>query len=110
VCRTDARGLVDEPTRVLGVAAMVVADPRLLESGLSALLGCEVVRGGAEGPPGFTPTVMVVADPAGGTLTACRDEPAFTPAEFARAQALVQVAAAGAARDGIADAIDDMSS
>jgi hypothetical protein len=115
VCRTDARGLVDEPTRALGIAAMVAADPELLEPALSALLGgCEVTRGGVggqlgangqlgvdgraavDGRAGFTRTVMVLAGPGGGTLVARRDEPAFMPAEFARAQALVQIATARA--------------
>jgi hypothetical protein len=101
VCRTDARGLVDEPTRALGIAAMVSADPRRLVPALSALLGgCEVTAGGVEDRLGFTRSVMVLAGPDGGTLVARRDEPAFMPAEFARAQALVQVAAARAVERG----------
>ncbi|GII20451.1 hypothetical protein [Planosporangium mesophilum] len=99
VCRADARVLVDEPTRALGLAATVLADPTLLESALSALLGgCEVTRGGPDSRPGLTATAMVLADPAGGALVARRAEPAFTPAEFARAQALVQVASARVAQ------------
>ncbi|NJC68440.1 hypothetical protein HC031_01685 [Planosporangium thailandense] len=98
VCRANARVLVDEPTRVLGLAATVAIDPAGLESALSALLGgCEVTRGGADDRPGLTPGVLVVADPDGGLLVARRDEPAFTPAEYARAQALVQVAVAATA-------------
>jgi hypothetical protein len=97
VSRADARGLVDEPTRALGIAATVAADPRRLEQALATLLGgCEITRGRGgthHGRAGFTPTVMVLANPDGGTLVAHRDAPAFTPAEFARAQALVQVAA-----------------
>ncbi len=101
VSRADARGLVDEPTRALGIAATVAADPRRLEQALATLLGsgCEITggRGGThDGRAGFTPTVMVLANPDGGALVAHRDTPAFTPAEFARAQALVQVAAARA--------------
>jgi hypothetical protein len=96
VCRADARGLVDEPTRVLGVAAMVAADPTRLAAGLTALLGdCEVSRGTA-GVAGNSATVMVLTDPAGGTVVIRRAAPAFTPAEFARAHALVEVALAGA--------------
>ncbi|MGC9669825.1 hypothetical protein ACNTMW_25200 [Planosporangium sp. 12N6] len=98
VRRADARGLVDEPTRALGLAATVVADPRRLGPTLGTLLGCEVTRGGPDSRPGLTPTVMVLADPAGGTLVARRDEPAFTPAEYARAHALVQVAVASGDR------------
>jgi hypothetical protein len=97
VCRAEARGLVDEPTRALGIAAMVAADPRRLAPALSALLGgCEVV-GGSVSRPGFTRTEMVLAGVDGGSLVARRAEPAFTPAEFARAQALVQVAVAALA-------------
>jgi hypothetical protein len=110
VCRTDARGLVDEPTRVLGIAATVAADPRQLEQALRALLGdCEISRshGSVEHRAGFTQTVMVLADLAGGALVVRREAPAFTPAEFARAQALVQVAAArtGAVSGSATDAL-----
>jgi hypothetical protein len=109
VCRANVRGLVDEPTRALAIAAAVAADPGSLESALSALLGgCEVSRAdgdgggrfGAASRPGFTRTVMVLAEPDGGALVARRDEPAFTPAEFARAQALVQVAVSRAVERG----------
>jgi hypothetical protein len=96
VSRADARGLIDEPTRALGAAALVAADPSRLEEALVALLGdCEISRSrsAADSRAGFTQTVMVLADPAGGALVARRDAPAFTPAEFARAQALVQIAA-----------------
>jgi hypothetical protein len=97
VSRTDARGLIDEPTRALGVAALVVADPSRLEQALATLLGdCDVSqnRSALDSRVGFTETVMVLADPSGGALVARRNAPAFTPAEFARAQALVQIAAA----------------
>jgi hypothetical protein len=94
VSRTDARGLVDEPTRVLGVAATVAADPTRLEQGLLALLGdCTVTRGRAETAGR---NVMVLADPAGGAIVVRREAPAFTPAEYARAHALVEVAKARA--------------
>jgi hypothetical protein len=111
VSRTDARGLIDEPTRALGIAAMVAADPRRLEQALAALLGdCEISRGpGApDSRAGFTPTVMVLANPVGGALVVRREAPAFTPAEFARAQALVQVATArpGTAWTSAADSLD----
>ena len=99
VSRTDARGLIDEPTRVLGIAASVAADPSHLDEGLVALLGeCDVTRV-TDSPTAVSATVMALADPAGGTIIVRRDEPAFTPAEFARAHALVQVAAASRAVD-----------
>jgi hypothetical protein len=100
VARSDARGLVDEPTRALGIAAQVAADPAELESAIGALLGdCQVSRGpaGADSRVGFTATVMVLTDPSGSALVIQRDAPAFTPAEFARAHALAQVAERAAA-------------
>jgi hypothetical protein len=99
VARTDARGLIDEPTRALGIAATVAADPGRLEQALGALLGdCQISHSGASSRAGFTGSMMVLADPAGGTLVVTREAPAFTPAEFARAHALAQVAAAGLGR------------
>jgi hypothetical protein len=99
VSRADARGLIDEPTRVLGIAGKVAADPDALEAGLVALLGDGEITHVADGRPGVSANVMVLADPAGGVLVVRREGPAFTPAEFARAHALVQVAAAGRAVD-----------
>jgi hypothetical protein len=102
VCRTDARGLIDEPTRVLGIAATVTADPGTLVPALAALLGdCEITHspGAVEGRAGYTQTVMVLADPTGGALVVRRSAPAFTPAEFARAHAFVQIAVARRSAD-----------
>jgi hypothetical protein len=93
--RTDIRGLVDEPTRVLGLAARVAADPGELEPALVSMLGdCEVtwrhdLTGGKEG---YTADTMVLTDPAGGSLVIRRPAPGFTPAEYARAHAMVRLA------------------
>jgi UTP:GlnB (protein PII) uridylyltransferase len=109
VARSDARGLIDEPTRVLGLAARVAADPHELAHALDALLGdCEISRGraGANTRVGCTADVMVLTDPAGGALVIRREGPSFTPAEFARAHALVEVAAAGAGLDAGTGALD----
>ena len=97
VARADARGLVDEPTRVLALAARVTTDPASLCDVLAALLGeCEITwRTGEASLEGRTETELQLADPAGGTLLVRRAEPAFTPAEFARAQALAELAAIG---------------
>jgi hypothetical protein len=97
VGRTDARGLVDEPTRVLGLAARVVADPDELGPAIASLLPDATVtwRPGACDRAGFTADAMQLADPSGGTLLVQRDAPAFTPAEYARAHALVRLAAEG---------------
>jgi hypothetical protein len=98
VSRTDARGLIDEPTRVLGIAASVAGDPNRLEAGLTSLLGdCDISHGAT--PIESGPGTMTLADPAGGTIVVRRGAPAFTPAEYARAHALVQVAAAAQAVD-----------
>jgi hypothetical protein len=100
VCRADVRGLVDEPTRVLGLAARVCADAGELESALAELLGpCEIISlpAAASGREGYSAGTMTLADPAGGTLLVRRPEPAFTPAESARAHALVRLASLAAA-------------
>jgi GNAT superfamily N-acetyltransferase len=96
VGRTDVRGLVDAPTQLLGLASRLVPDPDELGSALVALLGdcrvswhpgvCPVERDFFGGP-------IRLPDPNGGTLVVERSEPPFTPAEFARAHALVDLAA-----------------
>jgi GNAT superfamily N-acetyltransferase len=96
VGRTDVRGLVDAQTQLLGLAARLVPDPDELGSALVALLGecrvswlpgpCPVERDFGGGP-------IRLPDPNGGTLLVERAEPPFTPAEFARAHALVDLAA-----------------
>ena len=95
VSLADVRGLVDEPTRVLAPAARVVADRDALEDALVRLLGdCEIswrADGGTQ-PDGYTANAMRLLDPAGGVLFIHRPEPAFTPAEYARAHALVGLA------------------
>ncbi|MFC7545604.1 GNAT family N-acetyltransferase [Plantactinospora sp. GCM10030261] len=48
---------------------------------------------------GFSGESMWLADPAGGSFEVTRVAPGFTPAEYARAQALIDVAAALAERD-----------
>ncbi|ASW54229.1 GNAT family N-acetyltransferase [Plantactinospora sp. KBS50] len=115
VARTEAKVLMDLPTRALGLARRLVRDPERLDVALRDLLGATEVtwrpvrppapRGGdPEQPerqprPGFGETSMVLADPAGGSFEVTRDAPGFTPAEYARAQALVDLAAAAAERD-----------
>ncbi len=96
LCRAEARGLVDEPTRMLGLATRVAADPAQLDSALQSLLGdCEIIWRGhpATGREGYTAHAMVLADPTGGSLLVHRFEPSFTPAEYARAHALVRLVA-----------------
>lgn len=97
VARAEAQGLADQPTRALALAGRLVHDPDALGEALVALLDAAEVtwRPVADSPPpGFAGQRMALVDPAGGSYDVCRDKPAFTPAEYARAQALVEVAGA----------------
>jgi RimJ/RimL family protein N-acetyltransferase len=97
VARAEAQGLADQPTRALALAGRLVHDPDALGDALSVLLDAADVtwRAVAGAPqPGFASSSMSLVDPAGGTYEVVRAEPAFTPAEYARAQALVEVAGA----------------
>ncbi|MFG3704834.1 GNAT family N-acetyltransferase [Micromonospora sp. NPDC047670] len=101
VARSEARGLADQPTRVLGLANRLVRDPDAAGEALRALLGADAVTwrpapAGAGG--GITDTTMLLADPNGGAFTLRRAAPGFTPAEFARAQALLELSATVARR------------
>jgi len=94
VSRAEAEGLVDQPTRVLALAGRLVHDPDALGEALVGLLDATEVRWRPDppnSPPGFDAERMTLADPAGGSYEVLRRRPAFTPAEFARAQALVEV-------------------
>ncbi|SDY45317.1 Ribosomal protein S18 acetylase RimI [Micromonospora pattaloongensis] len=95
VARAEARGLADQPTRTLGLANRLVRDPESLGDVLGGLLGATSVtwRPSGEGQPGFRRYEMWLPDPAGGAFEIVRTAPDFTPAEFARAQAIVELAA-----------------
>jgi predicted N-acetyltransferase YhbS len=102
VARSEARGLADQPTRVLGLAGRLVRDPDAAGETLRVLLGADAVtwRPTPAVPlGGVDETTMLLADPAGGSYELRRREPSFTPAEYARAQALVELAATVARRD-----------
>ncbi|BAL92017.1 hypothetical protein AMIS_67970 [Actinoplanes missouriensis 431] len=99
VTRAEAQGLADQPTRALALAGRLVHEPDTLGETLVALLDATEVRwrpsGGSHGEqPGFHGGRMTLADPAGGTYEVLRALPAFTPAEYARAQTLVEIAGA----------------
>ncbi|MEV4497185.1 GNAT family N-acetyltransferase [Micromonospora arborensis] len=101
VARSEARGLVDQPTRVLGLANRLVRDPDATGEALRTLLGADSVswRPASTGVErGISGVSMLLADPAGGSFSLRRAAPAFTPAEYARAQALVELAATVARR------------
>ncbi|WP_433084729.1 hypothetical protein ACQP1P_08495 [Dactylosporangium sp. CA-052675] len=92
IAPADVRGLIDEPTRVLTLATKVLDGGCGLEEALAALLGDCDISWRSSGAGGFTASGMQLEDPAGGTLYVRRPAPEFTPAEYARAQALVELA------------------
>lgn len=102
--RADAHDLVDTPTRVLGLATRTALDAAELPLALRQLLGrCTIHSRPALSltgrPTGDTPpvegvleeTVMRLRDPNGGAITVERPYLPFTPTEFARARALVEL-------------------
>ena len=102
--RGDAHDLADPPTRVLGLAARTALDAAELPLTLRQLLGrCTIrqtpaapVAGGRalQGVPVegvLEDTVMRLRAPEGGVITVERPYLPFTPTEFARARALVEL-------------------
>ncbi|MFE5483136.1 GNAT family N-acetyltransferase [Streptomyces sp. NPDC056527] len=102
--RADAHDLVDTPTRLLGLATRTALDAAELPLALRQLLGrCTIHSLPAVSltgrPTGETApvegvleeTVMRLRDPNGGAITIERPYLPFTPTEFARARALVEL-------------------
>ncbi|WP_137990694.1 GNAT family N-acetyltransferase [Streptomyces vilmorinianum] len=102
--RADAHDLVDTPTRLLGLATRTALDAAELPLALRQLLGrCTIHSLPAVSltgrPTGETApvegvleeTVMRLRDPNGGVITIERPYLPFTPSEFARARALVEL-------------------
>ncbi|MEV6247434.1 GNAT family N-acetyltransferase [Streptomyces sp. NPDC051742] len=102
--RADAHDLVDTPTRVLGLATRTALDAAELPLALRQLLGrCTLhtvpavsLTGRPTGEQApvegvLEDTVMRLRDPDGGTLIVERPYLPFTPTEFARARALVEL-------------------
>ncbi|MFE6838068.1 GNAT family N-acetyltransferase [Streptomyces sp. NPDC057705] len=103
--RADAHDLVDTPTRVLGLATRTALDAAELPLALRQLLGrCTIhsipatTLSGRPNSGGDAPvegvleaTVMRLRDPSGGAITVERPYLPFTPTEFARARALVEL-------------------
>ncbi|MBD0716068.1 GNAT family N-acetyltransferase [Streptomyces sp. CBMA370] len=102
--RADAHDLVDTPTRVLELATRTALDTAELPLALRRLLGrCTLHsvpavsltgRPAGEAAPVegvLEETVMRLRDPHGGTLVVERPYLPFTPTEFARARALVDL-------------------
>ncbi|MFF5160341.1 GNAT family N-acetyltransferase [Streptomyces sp. NPDC000348] len=102
--RADAHDLVDAPTRVLGLAARTAQDAAELPLALRQLLGRCTIRSrpatsmGGRRIPDTVPeegsledTVIRLRTPEGGVITVERPYLPFTPTEFARARALVEL-------------------
>ncbi|AIV37697.1 GNAT family N-acetyltransferase [Streptomyces sp. MPA0124] len=100
--RADAHDLVDAPTRVLGLATRTALDAAELPLALRQLLGRCTIRSlpataGAEVAETVPPegaledTVLRLRAPEGGAISVERPHLPFTPAEFARARALVEL-------------------
>ncbi|WP_399882475.1 GNAT family N-acetyltransferase [Streptomyces sp. BBFR51] len=100
--RADAHDLVDAPTRVLALAARTALDAAELPLALRQLLGRCTIKSlpagsgadvsGAVPPEGtLEDTVLRLRAPEGGVISVERAHLPFTPAEFARARALVEL-------------------
>ncbi|MEW1870776.1 GNAT family N-acetyltransferase [Streptomyces caelestis] len=98
--RADAHDLVDAPTRVLGLAARTAQDAAELPLALRQLLGRCTIRSRPATSRGGRPvpeeglledTVIRLRAPEGGVITVERPYLPFTPTEFARARALVEL-------------------
>ncbi|CAL9643234.1 hypothetical protein SUDANB105_06405 [Streptomyces sp. enrichment culture] len=102
--RADAHDLVDAPTRILGLATRTALDAAELPLALRQLLGRCTIRqlpaapagpsGGGDAVPAegvLEDTVMRLRAPEGGVITVERPYLPFTPTEFARARALVEL-------------------
>ncbi|MFE5999863.1 GNAT family N-acetyltransferase [Streptomyces sp. NPDC056454] len=102
--RADTHDLVDTPTRVLSLATRTALDAAELPLALRQLLGrCTIhslpavsVTGRPTGESApvegvLEETVMRLRDPSGGVIAVERPYLPFTPTEFARARALVEL-------------------
>ncbi|WP_431040717.1 GNAT family N-acetyltransferase [Streptomyces sp. P1-3] len=103
--RADPHDLVDAPTRVLNLATRTALDAAELPLALRQLLGRCTIRSrpakdvtGRPPADGIPPvegvleeTVMRLRDPSGGVISIERPYLPFTPTEFARARALVEL-------------------
>lgn len=108
VAPADVTALTDLPTRALTLAHRLVREPGALRCVLAELLSPATVewhaeQDGADEREGVGSTVMRIRDPLAGVVLVSRPGIPFTPAEFARAQAMVDLVGAmhapGAASD-----------
>ena len=91
--RADAHDLVDVPTRILNLATRTALDAAELPLALRQLFGRCTIRSlpGEIAEDDLDGSAMRLRDPSGGTLLVTRDELPFTPTEFARARALIEL-------------------
>jgi RimJ/RimL family protein N-acetyltransferase len=92
----DAHDLVDVPTHVLRLATRTALDAAELPVALRQLFGRLTVRHfprrpGEAATPSLAGHLMRLPAPGGGLIELCRPRLPFTPTEFARAKALVQL-------------------
>lgn len=108
VARAEAHSLVDAPTRALDLATYLAREPAAVGSALGELLDARASwrAGAADEPVGVVGTRMWVPAPGGGSWRLERPAPEFTPAEYARAQALLSVASALSLRTTEGDEAD----
>jgi methylglyoxal synthase/RimJ/RimL family protein N-acetyltransferase len=94
VTAADAHALVDAPTRALTLATRLVRTPDDLPAVLTSLLPGASLAWRAEAPEGYddTSTLLWLTDPSGGGFLLSRPSAPFTPAERARAYAMLDVA------------------
>ena len=91
--RADAHDLVDVPTRILNLATRTALDAAELPLALRQLFGRCTIRSlpGELAEDDLDGSTMRLRDPSGGVLLVTRDQPPFTPTEFARARALIEL-------------------
>ncbi|MFI9270897.1 GNAT family N-acetyltransferase [Kitasatospora sp. NPDC052896] len=94
--QADAHDLVDVPTHVLGLATRTALDAAELPVALRQLFGqCTIRqspgRGGERTVPTLAGHVMRLPTPGGELIELSRPQLPFTPTEFARAKALVEL-------------------
>jgi GNAT superfamily N-acetyltransferase len=96
VSAADTHDLVDIPTRILSMVTRDIAEGIDLARSTRMLLGDCDLRWDATGAPTDGPdgTTMRLRDPEGGVLTVTRQGLAFTPGEYARLYALLDLDAA----------------
>jgi methylglyoxal synthase/GNAT superfamily N-acetyltransferase len=94
VTAADAHALVDAPTRALTLAARLVRSPDDLPAVLTSLLPGARLAWRAEAPAGHEDSLTQcwLADPTGGGYLLTRPAAPFTPAERARAYAMIDLA------------------